>query len=156
MAIYSSEFEDMFVVDCITRSEIADTAKMIRGMPELEVEQILQSDETAALLEKKQTVKIRKLDRTIGETLKRVYDNRCQICGLFIGERYDATVIHTHHIEYFSTSLNNDADNIMIVCPNHHGIIHAVNPKFNLTELTFYYPNGLAERLVLNMHIGRL
>ena len=153
MAIYSTAREDTFEVDCITRTEINDTRKIIRGIPEMEIEQILQSDETATLIKKMQTMKIRKLDRTIGDCLKRLYENRCQICGQFIGERYDATVIHTHHIDYFSHSLNNDADNILVVCPNHHGIIHAVNPIFNRTRLAFIYHNGVVEGLKLNKHL---
>jgi len=154
IAFYSTAFEDTFAIDCITLSEITETKKIIRGIPEMEIEQVLQSDKTATLLEANKMVKIRKLDRSIGECLKRLYSNRCQICGLFIGERYNATVIHTHHIEYFSKSLNNDADNILVVCPNHHGIIHAVNPIFDHSRLTFVYHNGFAEKLTLNLHLA--
>ena len=153
MAFYSTAFDDTFTVDCITHSEIVEAQKVIRNVPEMEIEQVLQGDKTASLLTKTRMVKIRKLDYTIGENLKQIYSNRCQICGLFIGERYNATVIHTHHIEFFSKSLNNDANNIMIVCPNHHGIIHAVNPIFNRTRLTFDYSNGLVEKLKLNLHL---
>ena len=155
MAFYSTAFDDTFIVDCITHSEIVETQKVIRNVPEMEIEQVLQSDKTATLLTKTKIMKIRRLDHTIDENLKRIYSNRCQICGLFIGERYNATVIHTHHIEFFSKSLNNDANNIMIVCPNHHGVIHAINPIFNRTRLTFDYPNGLVEGLALNKHIGK-
>jgi len=153
MAFYSTDFDDTFAVDCITHSEIVETRKIVRIIPELEIEQLLQSDKTASLLEKVQTVKIRRLDRTIGESLKWLYDNRCQICDLAVGEKYNATIIHTHHIEYFSRSLNNDASNIMVICPNHHGIIHAVNPTFNYDRLSFTYPNGLVECLKLNRHL---
>jgi predicted HNH restriction endonuclease len=153
IALYSTAFDDTFTVDCITSNEIKETGKIVNSLHEFEIEQILQNDTSAALLEKIQMVKIRKLDRTIGENLKRLYKNHCQICGLFVGERYDATVIHTHHIDYFSKSLNNDANNIMVVCPNHHGVIHAVNPTFNRKKLSFSYPNGLEERLSLNRHL---
>ena len=153
MAFYSTDFDDTFEVDCITHSEIVETGKIVRNIPELEIEQILQSDKTASLLEKVQTVKIRRLDRTIGESLKWLYDNRCQICGHAIGAKYDATIIHTHHIDYFSRSLNNDANNIVVICPNHHGIIHAVNPTFHSGRLSFTYPNGLVECLKLNRHL---
>ena len=153
MAFYSTAFDDTFTVDCITHSEIIETQKVICNMPEMEIEQVLQSDKTASLLTKSKMVKIRKLDHTIGENLKQIYSNHCQICGLFVGERYNATVIHTHHIEFFSKSLNNDANNIMIVCPNHHGIIHATEPVFNRRNLSFIYPNGLEEGLRLNKHL---
>ncbi|MEI7899342.1 MAG: HNH endonuclease signature motif containing protein [bacterium] len=153
MAFYSTDFDDTFAVDCITHTEIVETGKIVCVIPELEIEQILQSDKTASILENFQTVKIRRLDRTIGESLKWLYDNRCQICDLAIGEKYNATIIHTHHIDYFSRSLNNDASNIMVMCRNPHGIIHAVNRTFNCGRLSFTYPNGLVECLKLNRHL---
>ena len=70
-------------------------------------------------------------------------------------KKYGSTLIHAHHIEYFTKSLNNNPENILIVCPNHHGIIHDCNPEFNATEKTYHYPNGLVEGLTLNRHIGQ-
>ena len=36
-----------------------------------------------------------------------------------------------YEIDYFTRSMNNNADNIMVVCPNHHGIIHDRDPIFD-------------------------
>jgi predicted HNH restriction endonuclease len=154
LAIYSTDFDDVFSVECITANEIQETKDAIHNFNELEIEQILQTqDDNSSIVQKFKTVKIRKLDKTIGDNLKLIYGYRCQICGLFIGENYDAKVIHTHHIEYFSISLNNNADNILIICPNHHSIIHATNPIFDRKSKLFTYPNGYTERLKLNMHL---
>lgn len=153
VAIYSTVFDDVFSLECITHDEIVETKEIINKYDELEIEQILQTKDNSTFIEKQKTVKIRKLDRTIGDNLKIIYGYKCQICGLFIGARYDATVINTHHIEYFSVSLNNNADNIMVVCPNHHGIIHATNPNFDRKEKVFNYPNGYVEKLKLNLHL---
>jgi hypothetical protein len=153
LVIYSTVFDDVFAIECITHNEIVETKREIRNFNELELEQIIQATDTPAFIEKMKTTKIRKLDKTIGDNLKRLYDYKCQICGLFVGETYNATVIHTHHIEYFSVSLNNNADNIMVICPNHHGIIHATNPVFNRETKLFTYPNGLSEGLKLNLHL---
>lgn len=76
-----------------------------------------------------------------------------QICGEFIGEKYGTTLIHAHHIDYFTHSLNNNPNNILIVCPNHHGIIHSCNPEFDFAEKTFKYANGYVEGLKMNKHI---
>ena len=62
-------------------------------------------------------------------------------------------VVEAHHIDYFITSLNNDADNQMIVCPNHHSIIHDVNPRYDRKHKLFIYDNGAEQRLVLNYHL---
>jgi len=153
LAIYSTDFDDVFSAECITTNEIQETKSAIHDFNELEIEQILQTQDNPSILQKFKTVKIRKLDKTIGDNLKLIYNYKCQICGLFIGEIYDATVIHTHHIEYFSVSLNNNADNIMVICPNHHGIIHATNPVFDRKSKLFIYPNGYSEGLKLNLHL---
>ena len=153
IAIYSTVFDDIFSLECITHDEIVETKEVINKFDELEIEQILQTRDNSTFIEKQKTVKIRKLDRTIGDNLKIIYDYKCQICGLFIGESYDAKVIHTHHIEYFSVSLNNNADNIMVICPNHHSIIHATNPTFDKKNKVYKYPNGFSEGLMLNLHL---
>lgn len=50
-------------------------------------------------------------------------------------------------------SLNNNMNNIMIVCPNHHSIIHDVNPCFDKKGGIFIYKNGYKEGLQLNYHL---
>ena len=153
IAIYSTIFDDIFSLECITHDEIIETKEVINKFDELEIEQILQTKDNSTFIEKQKTVKIRKLDRTIGDNLKIIYGYKCQICGLFIGETYDAKIIHTHHIEYFSISLNNNADNIMVICPNHHSIIHTTNPIFDKKSKVYKYPNGYVEGLKLNLHL---
>ena len=110
-------------------------------------------DDTAGLREKEQIVKIRKLNKKIGDNLKRLYGYHCQICGKMIGEPYGARVAEAHHIDYFVKSLNNDASNQIIVCPNHHSIIHDVDPIFDRKRLTYVYENGYEEMLRLNKHL---
>jgi predicted restriction endonuclease len=153
LVIYSTDFDDVFSVECITTNEIQETKVAIHDYNELEIEQILQMQDNSSIVQKLKTIKIRKLDKTIGDNLKLIYGYKCQICGLYIGESYDAKVIHTHHIEYFSVSLNNNADNIMIICPNHHSIIHVTNPIFDRKSKLFTYPNGYSEGLKLNLHL---
>lgn len=61
--------------------------------------------------------------------------------------------VESHHIDYFVASLNNDARNQLIVCPNHHSIIHDTNPVFDRRRLLYIYKNGLEQRLMLNQHL---
>ena len=110
-------------------------------------------DGTSTLIEVQRTSKIRKLNRKIGDNLKLLYGYRCQICGRLIGEEYGSHIAEAHHIDYFVKSLNNDADNQMIVCPNHHRIIHDANPVFKRQSLMYVYENGYEEKLMLNQHL---
>ena len=58
-----------------------------------------------------------------------------------------------HHIDYYVNSLNNDSNNQMIVCPNHHSIIHDANPRFDRKRMMYLYPNGVEQRIVVNLHL---
>lgn len=39
-----------------------------------------------------------------------------------------------------------------VVCLNHHRVIHATDARFNRGTLTYEYPNGLREPLLLPDH----
>ena len=97
--------------------------------------------------------KVRKLDKSIGDTLKKFYDYRCQLTGEKIGDQYNAHVVEAHHIVPFTESLNNDASNIIIVNPTFHRIIHKAKPEFDNSTLSFKFPNGVVEKLKLNKHL---
>jgi hypothetical protein len=153
LVVYLTDCNDIFNLECITSDEVTNTLKVTKEINELELEQILLMQDIPSFLAKEKMVKIRKLDRKITDRLKQIYQCRCQICGRYIGEKYDIEVIHSHHIDYFSTSLNNNANNILIVCPNHHGIIHRANPQFDRNTKQFIYPNGYKEGLTLNVHL---
>jgi len=153
IAIYSTQIEDTFIFDAITINDVLQLKQDVEKLSETELELLLNTADDPKIIKKVGFTKIRKLDKSIGEMLKIVYNFKCQICGVYVGKQYDAKVIHTHHIEYFSISLNNNPSNIMVLCPNHHGIIHATNPIFNQKEKTFCYPNGYVEGLMLNEHL---
>ena len=161
---FSPTVKGELFAECITADEFQEETEIIKGLGEIAFENMVnqvneeplpfvlnKKDPNATIIEK--TRKIRKLSAAIGESLKELYEFRCQICGCKVGEKYDSNIIHAHHIDYFSKSLNNDANNIMILCPNHHAIIHDKNPKFNKKQKIFTYENGYSEGLKLNLHI---
>jgi hypothetical protein len=67
---------------------------------------------------------------------------------------YGKKIVETHHIQAFVISMNNDFDNLMVICPNHHSVVHKAQPEFDFETLSFIYPNGFEERLVINQHFG--
>lgn len=156
LVIYSTEYDDTYIFDPIVKNDLSTAQKYFFKMSERMFENQLLSDSVdinASLEEKMQIAKIRKLDRSIGNNLKLLYGYRCQICGGLIGEEYSAHVVEAHHIDYFVKSLNNDASNQLIVCPNHHRIIHEVNPVFDRRTKVFTYNNGKKQGLMLNEHL---
>ena len=154
IAIYSAPISGRLCFDCMPIQEFQEEGNALKELGEPIAEGILDGrDNTAGILIRTKSCKIRKLSRAIADDLKAVYGYRCQICGQYIGEPYGSHLIHAHHIHYFVHSLNNNTNNIMIVCPNHHAIIHDVNPIFDFAQKQFHYPNGYVEGLSLNLHL---
>lgn len=156
LAIYTTEYDDSYLLDTIVKNDMVALRTAVSGKKEriLEAEFNYDVDDpNATFLETDQIVKIRKLNRKIGDNLKLLYGYRCQICGRLIGEEYDSHVCEAHHIDYFVNSLNNDSNNQLIVCPNHHSIIHDTNPLFDRKRLLYIYQNGKEEKLILNQHL---
>ena len=150
--LYATDLKDIFYLEPIFNSEILDFE---RDEPTLEnlFELPTLTDSEAEIIEKYRLTKVRKLNRSIGNYLKKLYNFCCQICGQNFGEIYGAKVVECHHIDYFVQSLNNDANNLLIVCPNHHRIIHAANPTFDKERKMYIFPNGYEESLKLNLHL---
>lgn len=156
LTIYTTEYDDSFVLETILSDDIAMVEKAVSSQNERTIENIFnydEIDESAGISISESLRKIRKLNRSIGDNLKLLYGYRCQICGKLIGEPYGTDVAESHHIDYYVRSMNNDANNQIILCPNHHSIIHAAEPEFRRDSLSFMYPNGFVEGLAINLHL---
>ena len=150
--LYSTDKQDVFLFEPIFNRDI-----LIPKISELALESLLElpalTDDAATLIARCNLTKIREMTLSLGEDLKRNYRYRCQICGRSVGEFYGVNLVDCHHIAPFSQSLNNDQSNLLIVCPNHHRIIHAANPTFDRKRKLYLYPNGREEILQLNEHL---
>ena len=156
LAIYTTEYDDCYVLETIAAEDLRILRSEMDGQPERVMEAAFNydvKDENAGVAISDRHVKIRKLNQKIGENLKLLYGYRCQICGKLVGEEFGAQIAEAHHIDYFVKSLNNDASNQMILCPNHHSIIHDVNPTFQRQRMMYVYPNGAEQKIVLNRHL---
>lgn len=154
IALYQTQTENVFRLETITASEFVESISITSKLDELILERDFgKKDTTSSIVHKEKLVKVRQLDYSIIYSLKKVYSYRCQICGKSFFEKYDVNVCEGHHIEYFSKSLNNDFSNIIILCPNHHSVIHSSEPTFNRKKLQFEYKNGYAEKVNINQHL---
>lgn len=156
LAIYTTEYDDSYILDTIIADDIAALRKAVDYRNEKSIETFFNynvDDIDTGFYCSSGFNKIRKLNRSIGDNLKLLYNYRCQICGKPIGDKYGSNVVESHHIDYFVSSLNNDSSNQIIVCPNHHSIIHDVNPVFRRNDLSYVYENGYIGKLVLNLHL---
>jgi hypothetical protein len=86
------------------------------------------------------------------DNLKSYYENRCQVCGKDFLPDYGVAFSETHHVQYLAQGGLDVSGNIVVICPNHHRIIHATNAHFNHQTLAYEYPNGLHEQLIRPDH----
>ena len=85
--------------------------------------------------------------------LKELYQYKCQICEHDFEPKYGMPYSETHHVMWLSRGGVDHSNNMIVVCPNHHRIIHAAQPVFNRNKKAYIYKNGLEEHLVLDEHL---
>lgn len=131
-----------------------EVKKEILNFNEIEIENMINfKDESAAIKLVSKTVKQRIVDAKIVDKLKQFYNYRCQICGQRHYDTYATHIAEGHHILPFIESLNNNASNIIILCPNHHRLMHSIHPTLDLEQKIYTYPNGYLEHIQINDHL---
>jgi len=110
-------------------------------------------DDIATLTGRTRVVLERVCDRRIADKLKALYSYRCQLCGFGTKDTLGYAIVEAHHIIPFSQSHNNNASNNVILCPNHHRLIHKANPVYNSQSKEFIYPNGHIDVFKYNFHL---
>lgn len=159
---YSFEELSSIVSDLIAENTIEQQPEslelvdhtILAQISEEEYERIINmQDPTAAFQRITAETNIRRLDTRIPNQLKRIYQHRCQICGATAEVMYGVDVSEAHHIQYFTKSFNNNAKNIIILCPDHHRIVHKAHAVFNYDTHCFEYENAHIDTLCYNIHL---
>jgi hypothetical protein len=104
-----------------------------------------------------QKIVVERFDRNhfLADSLKSYYENRCQVCGHSFEPVYGAAFSESHHIQYLSEGGPDISDNMVVLCPNHHRIVHATNAHFDQRSLRYEFPNGLNEPLIVPGHLSK-
>lgn len=159
IVISATSQPDVFAFECITVGDHVAIEKELSLISEEMFESaafVPMEDKTAGYTFSNSLHKVRKLDRSIGDSLKQLYDYRCQMTGERVGDPYSVNVVEAHHIMPFTESLNNDTSNIIILSPSFHRVVHAVKPIFNYYTLSFDFPNGVSEKVKINKHLVQM
>ncbi len=145
-----NDSEDLYIAPKITASE----AEILTDFSEEEIEQILNhSNVKSKIITRIGAINSRVFDDKVQKSLKALYRYRCQICGATATVMYGVDVSEAHHIEYFSKSANNSPRNIIILCPDHHRIVHKAKALFNYEFHRFEYENAKTDPLMYNLHL---
>lgn len=138
----------------VAQSIPLEDRKVITEMTEDELENYINAKDPDARITKRLTLQnIRVLDNTIQKNLKKIYNFRCQICGATATVLYGVDISEAHHIVPFSKSFNNNPSNIIILCPDHHRILHKTAAFFNRALHQFEYSNLKIDKLKFNLHL---
>jgi predicted restriction endonuclease len=89
------------------------------------------------------------------ERLHDLYGGRCQLCLFDPRDRYGLRLRHGHHIEWLSRGGEDEPENMVLLCPNHHAAVHRDDAPFDYAELAFRFSVGRAEPLLVNLHLPR-
>ena len=155
LALNTTDLPNIFVADCVTTAVKAEVKTEVCTMSELDFETFEpREDKSAGIKQVTRLQKVRQLDRSIGDSLKLLYDYRCQMTGEKVGDEYNALVVEAHHIIPFTESINNNTSNIIILSPSYHRIIHKAKPVFDRPSLSFRFPNGLVEKVKIDKHLN--
>ena len=92
-------------------------------------------------------------DPWLGNALKVLYDHRCQVCTHDFKPRWGVAYADTRFIVRPDKGGTLVSENLVVVCPNHDAIIDAAGGEFDRTSLSFAFPNGLREKLLLRDHL---
>ena len=142
--------DNVYVAPAITK----DDQKFITQFTEEEIERIInQQDFTSKVVLHDRKANVRIFDDRIQKSLKKLYQYRCQICGATATEAYGVDVTEAHHLDYFSKTANNNPGNIVVLCPDHHRIVHKTKAVFNFELNQFEYENAKVDTLMYNLHL---
>lgn len=91
-------------------------------------------------------------DRQIVRELLQLYQGRCQICLWDPRGTYGSDGCHAHHLQWLSRGGADARDNMVLICPNHHAVIHSCDAPFDYRDYAFDF-GALREPLQLNLHL---
>ncbi len=132
---------ELEIEDTYEHGEVALSAKIKAELPKLSPERRIE------------IVSNYQRNRSIIKNLQEMYAGRCQICAFDPISVYGVNAACAHHIHYLSRGGSDVIENLILLCPNHHAVIHADDAVFDYAKRIFIFSNGRQEPLAFNQHL---
>jgi hypothetical protein len=89
-------------------------------------------------------------DTLLARRIKKLYNNECQICGLTIELRDQSRYSEAHHIQPLGQPHNGPdvAENIVVLCPNHHAQLDFGTLKIEKNSLGKCAGHDISEKYI--------
>lgn len=91
--------------------------------------------------------------RTLVRQLRQLYGGRCQVCGWRPDTELEVTVCEGHHVQWLSRGGEDTMENLCLLCPNHHRIVHALDAPFDFEQTAFLLGGQRLLPLALKAHL---
>jgi 5-methylcytosine-specific restriction protein A len=91
-------------------------------------------------------------NRALADRLQSTYSGQCQICCWDPRDDYNRNLCHAHHIHWLSRGGDDELENLMLVCPNHHEAIHKCDAQFDYRDGQYDFGTH-CESISLNKHL---
>lgn len=88
------------------------------------------------------------------EALRKLYRGRCQLCAWESRTAHAVDVCEGHHLQWLSRGGGDALENMALLCPNHHRLVHALDAPLDFADLTFDLGDR-RETLRINEHLQR-
>jgi hypothetical protein len=92
-------------------------------------------------------------NRQLVADLNEFYAGRCQLCGFDSPSVYSVESAEAHHVIYRSRGGPDEMENLVLLCPTHHTVVHRADATFDYARLHFIFSNGRVEPLGINKHL---
>lgn len=92
--------------------------------------------------------------RALVEALRVMYRGRCQVCGWESRTAHVVDVCEAHHLQWLSRGGDDATENMVLLCPNHHRLVHALDAPLDFRDLAFDL-GARREALRFNEHLRR-
>ena len=118
----------------------------------LGVAELVTSSSAIAPGRHERVVELNARDQGLVRELKRIYEGKCQICASELYDGKFGSITEAHHIHWLSRDGADTLENMVLLCPNHHAAVHAVDAEFDWNRLAFKLGTALLP-LRMNEHL---
>lgn len=87
------------------------------------------------------TTKARIRRQDLVRELKELYGGRCQLTGWDPRAEYGRDLCEAHHIQWLSRGGSDTLDNLILISPNYHRLIHSADAPFDYQSQEFILPD---------------
>lgn len=103
-------------------------------------------EDVPELYNEKSTILLEKIKRyqNLVRKLKNKYDNKCQLCGFTFEKQDGSNYSEAHHIVRLADNGSQGENNVIIVCPNHHRMLHYGK------DVDYYYNGEILKTISIN------